>query len=224
MSGRHVVAATGLRFEAAIARRLNGVVACCGQGPLLAGRLRAALTPDCLGLVSFGIAGGLDPRLRSGQAIVAASVRFAGREFQADPAWTTRLLARYPSALQAPLLSAEIPVLSPAGKARLFGETGAAAIDMESGLAAEIAAAHGLPFACFRVIADAADRAVPGSALKGLRVDGSTDAWAVMSGLRRSPGDLPMLLRLAWDSWRAKRVLARAAGLFGGGFGLLDLG
>ena len=83
------------------------------------------------------------------------------------------------------------PVLTVAGKQRLFARTGAMAADMESHLASRIAERHGLRFAALRAISDAAGTAVPEVALAGVRADGST-----------------VRLRCSAD-WRARRAQLR---------------
>jgi hypothetical protein len=50
---------------------------------------------------------------------------------------------------------------------------------MESHIAAEIAAAHQIPFAACRVIIDAAHRALPSAAGAALDSNGSVDVFAV---------------------------------------------
>lgn len=218
-----VAAAVGLAFEARIAQRNDGVVTCVGRGAVLADRLAAAAGPGCRGIISFGIAGGLDPRFRPGTVVVASAIVHEAGSWWTDGAWSAHILARLGSAVYAPVLGADLPLLSAAEKAAWFQRTGAAAVDMESHIAAAIAANEGLPFATLRIIADPADRAVPGSALAGMRLDGSTDAVAVFRALSRSPSETVSLIRLARDTWDARRRLVDARRHLGPGFGLLDL-
>src|SRR5262249_5314341 len=92
---------------------------------------------------------------------------------------------------------------------RLHAETGAAAVDMESHVAARIAAAHRIPFAACRVVIDAADRELPPAALISLRHDGTPDLAAVFSSVMRQPSQLSMLLRTALDARIAETALRR---------------
>ena len=184
--------AVGLEFEARLARAAGAENVCCAPGIRMTDALAAAIGPGCAGVLSFGIAGGLDPKLRAGAAIVASSVTGRGRTIATDAHWTQILLNSHPRAVHAPLLGVDAPVTEPSDKRDLFHQTGAAALDMESHIAGSIAASHGLPFAAFRVVADAAHRTVPRAALHGMRADGSLDALAVMramlrAGLRRLP-------------------------------------
>lgn len=227
MNNPFVIVAAGLDFEARLARALDGVKTCCGHGSSMAVELATAIAPGCRGIVSFGIAGGLDPRLRTGTAIVASSVIGANGvrgALPTDEAWSQALLRERPGAINAPLLGVDQPVTEPADKQRLFRQTGAAAIDMESHIAAAVAAEHGLPFAVMRVVADGAGQRVPLAALSGIRDDGSLDALAVMRALLRRPTDMARLPGVARNAWVARGVLARLRHDLGRGFGLPDLG
>jgi hypothetical protein len=107
-------------------------------------------------------------------------------------------------------------------KEALWKGTGAAAVDMESGAAAEVAELYGLPFAALRVIIDPAHRTIPVSAAVGARENGTTDAFAVIRSLLRRPHDLGEIIRLADDARRANRSLFRCRQALGPFFSLLD--
>src|SRR5207247_2534193 len=81
--------------------------------------------------------------------------------------------------------------------------------DMESHLAARIAAAHGLPFTACRVIVDPAHRNLPPAALLALRPDGSPDVPAVLRSVMEQPRQLPDLMRLAVAATIARAALPR---------------
>ncbi|MEM8827237.1 MAG: phosphorylase, partial [Pseudomonadota bacterium] len=94
-------------------------------------------------------------------------------------------------------------------KHTLANKTGAIAIDMESHVAARIAARHRLPFAAIRVVSDAADTDLPPAALVGMKPDGGMALGAVLGSLARRPAQLPALMRTGIDAERAFRSLAR---------------
>ena len=102
--------------------------------------------------------------------------------------------------------------------------TGAAAVDTESHIAAAMAADHGLPFAAFRVVADAAERNLPPAACEALRPDGKISGVAVLRSLARTPGQIPALARTAIDARIALRALSRGRRLLGLRLGYPDLG
>jgi hopanoid-associated phosphorylase len=189
--------------------------------------LATAIGPSCAGIISFGIAGGLDPELRTGTTIVASSVIGANgvrSGLPTDERWTELLMRACPQQIHAPVLGVDAPVTEPIDKLRLFRQTGAAAVDMESHIAASIAISHGLPFAALRVVADPAGQRIPQAALRGMRPDGSLDAVAVLRALWRRPGDIAAMPSVARNAWAARAALARARHGLGRGFGLPDLG
>ena len=225
MSAPFVVVATGLDFEARLAHAEGATKVCCGRGTQMAVALATAVGPGCRGIISFGIAGGLDPQLRPGAVIVASSVIGANGVKGALPTsegWSQGLLGACAHPVQAPILGVDAAVTEPSDKMRLFMQTGAAALDMESHIAASVAVSQGLPFAALRVIADSAQQRIPQAALAGMREDGSTDAMGVLRALMQTPGDLFDLPGVAFNAYVAKAALARARRSLGAGFGLPD--
>ena len=203
-----ILSVSGLAREAAIAAG-PGVRTLAAGGQHLPALIETAIAEGATGILSFGIAGGLDPTLPPGTAILAAAVIAGGERWAADAAWRDRLRARLPSAIVGDLAGVDRPAMSRADKYALASATGALAVDMESHIAARLAAAHGLPFAALRVICDPAGRAIPPAAIAGMREDGGTDLGAILVALLRSPGQLPAMMRLAGDARIAFGVLAR---------------
>jgi adenosylhomocysteine nucleosidase len=106
---------------------------------------------------------------------------------------------------------------TPSRKAALNRQSGAIAVDLESHLVAEAAAAAGLPFAALRAVADPAERALPPAALIGLDATGHPALGRILLSLARQPAQLPALLRLARDTRRALATLRRAGTALGDG-------
>jgi adenosylhomocysteine nucleosidase len=220
-----VIVVTGLRAEARIAARLPGVHAIAGGGNRqhLEKLVRQAVAQGASGIVSFGIAAGLTPGTAPGLCVVGREVIHEGKRYVAAADWASHLRAAIGNAELAAIAGVDRPLRSPAEKHALHAETGAKAADMESHVAARIAAEHGLPFAALRAIADPAERAVPQAALAGMGQDGRLNVWAVLAALLRAPGQLPAMLRLSGDMQRAMAVLLRGSHRLGPGFGLGDL-
>ncbi|MFK7943483.1 MAG: adenosylhopane nucleosidase [Paracoccaceae bacterium] len=156
-------------------------------------------------LVSWGIAGGLDPALASGALVSAESV-------------TTPDLSTYPLATKllgstsdGLLVGSDVVVTSVAEKASLRARTGALAVDMETHKVAEVAAARALPCLAVRAISDPADRALPVLAASALNEDGRPRIGRVIKGLVRQPWELPCLVAAGRDSNRALATLRAAA-------------
>ena len=156
------------------------------------------------GLVSFGLAGGLDPALHPGDIVVPHSVRDGDHVTATDP----RLSARFGP--PAGILFADTAVVTNSReKARLFERTGAIAIDLESGAVARVAMRHGLPFAVLRAICDPAERDLPPAALAALDNAGAIGIARVLASVVRHPNQVPALIALGRDAAAARVALKR---------------
>ncbi len=220
-----VLAVTGLAAEARIARGPEvSTIAGGGQSATLALRIDAAIARGTKAIISFGIAGALDPALRPGTLIVARAVFDDGARWPVHEAWSDALERRLGSVLRADIAGVDDVVTSVDDKSVLFRSSGAVAVDMESHIAARLAAAHGIPFAALRVVSDPARRPLPPAAAIGLRGDGSVDVIRVLGSLLREPGQFPLLARAALDAHAAMRGLRRGRRLLGDSLGFGDLG
>jgi hypothetical protein len=119
------------------------------------------------------------------------------------------------------LAGVEDVVVARDGKAALRLETGAAAVDMESHIAAAYAAEAGLPFAALRVISDPASRALPALARSAIKPNGEIDLRKVLRGLARNPMTLRALVSTGIDFNRALRSLRGCRSFLLGGEGLV---
>jgi hopanoid-associated phosphorylase len=215
MDTGRVIAVTGLKREAAILRSL-GVTAIAGGGDHR--RLESALelaAKDASGVISIGLAGALDPTLKTGDWIVADAVFGADAASKTDPVWTRRLLAALQGSTPGVIIGSDVMVASANAKRGLYFKTGALAVDMESHIGARIAARHGLPFAVARVISDRADHSLPRAAQAGMKSDGGMRVAAVLAKLALHPGELPALIRTGREAEIAFRALLRGRELLG---------
>jgi len=183
--------------EARIARRLGW--------PIAVGRdaVTDLLDQGVRALVSLGLAGGLAPGLQPGALIVPSEVVVGTERFATDPALSQLLGGATADAL----FGGEAVVATTAEKQRLYQTTGAAAVDLETGIVARTAASHGIPFAVLRAICDPAERALPPAALTALDARGVIGTWRVLASVAAHPGQLPALLALAADAAAARRSL-----------------
>jgi adenosylhomocysteine nucleosidase len=211
---------TGMAFEAAIlkdaARKGTGAAIIAHGLGREAARSAAedAIRQGARTLMSFGIAGGLDPKLRAGTVVVAAEVRDRTKAFLSDALWAAKVCEELRlDSNRTTLAHADHVLTTPAEKAALFAVTGAAAADMESFGVAEAAAAHGLPFLALRVIADGAYDSVPRIALAATTADGHVRVMETVFRALTSPGQIPELIRLGKRTAVAKSALARLADL-----------
>ena len=205
-----VVAASGLALEARIAAG-PGVRGAIGGGDArrLSLVLEREVADGARAIISFGIAGGLIPDVVAGTWLVGRGVATEAGYRRCDDAWTRSLIARLPNARLADLAGSDVPVADADAKRALHLATAAVAVDTESHIAAAIAAAHRLPFAAFRVIADGANRNLPAAALIALGPEGRVDVAAVLRSLARTPTQLPLLARTAIDARAAFSALLR---------------
>jgi adenosylhomocysteine nucleosidase len=202
-----------------------GVRAIAGAGNArgLAIALAHELARGASAVISFGIAGGLAEEIVPGTWLVPRAIVAPTGRWLCDPAWTRVLADRLRGALTADLAGVDAPIAESAAKRALHRLTGAASVDTESHIAAAIAADHGLPFAAFRVVADAAKRNLPPAACEALRPDGRISGAAILRSLARTPAQLPSLTRTAIDARVAFRALLRGRRLLGLRLGYPDL-
>ena len=194
----------GLAAEARIAARFGGLVRAGGGTPSGAAAAATQLIGQgATALVSFGLAGGLDPSVRPGTLVIPRDVLSDGETLQADPA----LAARFGGLTGHTILAGSAIVDTAAAKRALRSATGAHAVDLESGAVAQAARAHNLPFAVVRAICDPAERDLPPAALLALHPDGAIGLLRVMRSVLTRPAQISGLLVLASDAARARRAL-----------------
>lgn len=222
-----VLAVVGLSKEARLAAGPGIAVLGTGGDPR---RLRATLAEQpssgLRGVISFGIAGGLDASLAPGDLVVASGIVVDDRRFGTDPAMTARILGMLARSgvhtVSADLTGVDQAVLSVAGKAALRARTRAAAVDMESHVAAAFADRHGLPFAAIRAVCDPADRALPAFVATALKPNGDPDILGVLAAVIGRRASIGELVRLARDSSAAFGTLTRCRHSLGSHLGVLS--
>lgn len=176
------------------------------------------------GLLSFGVAGALDPSLSPGDLILATAIRTVdGAIRPCATAWRARLAARLGSVAvhEGEILGSNVLVDDPESKVRLFRSSGALALDMESLAVAEIAGRSDVSFLAVRAIADPASRAPPSRSLELITENGEVRVGAAFAALAARPGLIPHFAGLAGDTRAALRTLRRVAALGGPLFALV---
>ena len=117
-----------------------------------------------------------------------------------------------------PLACTDEVITSSDGKRRLFEQTGAVAVDMETAAVLETAQENGLPGCAVRVIVDPADLALPEIVLRRVDDYGRLNGLALGLRLVTSPGQIPDMVRLARASHQAGKTMRLVTA------GLLDNG
>ena len=223
---RPILIVTGLVQEARIAAGPGMAVICSSSDPNQLRALLTTLDPTSIrGVISFGVAGGLDPSLKTGDVVVATEVMAGDTRWLAGLSLTEDQIASIAlgrrRVVRGLLAGVEEVVAASSCKAALHSETGAAAVDMESHIAAAYAAEAGIPFAALRVISDPAHRALPVVARKAIKPNGDLDLLRIMGSVVRNPRTLRALVSTGIDFNRALRSLRGCRGFLPGGEGLV---
>jgi hopanoid-associated phosphorylase len=201
-------------------------VICSSSDPNQLRALLTTLDPSSIrGVISFGVAGGLDPSLKTGDVVVATEVMAGDTRWLAGLSLTEAQIASIAlgrrRVVRGLLAGVEEVVSASSCKAALHSETGAAAVDMESHIAAAYAAEACIPFAALRVISDPAHRALPVVARKAIKANGDLDLLRIMGSVVRNPRTLRALVSTGIDYSRALRSLRGCRGFLPGGDGLV---
>ncbi len=220
---RRVGVLTGLAAEARIIQTATSgqtpppLIASAGANAARARReAERLISSGAEALLSFGLAGGLDPRLAPGDIVVAHEVRLPdGGSLAADAVWRAALLAQAAAngiaAVEGHLAGSDTIVATAQAKAALAARTGALAADMESHALASVANAAGVPFAAVRAVADPAQQSLPHAVLGAVADDGGIRALPVLARLALSPWQMPNVVRLHLNARAALAALGRLA-------------
>jgi adenosylhomocysteine nucleosidase len=207
---RPVIVVTGLRREAAFLHDPGIIIVAGGGEPArLASELaHAAARAD--GMISFGMAGALDPGLRLGDWVVADRI-IGAIEATCDAQWVKALIAKLPDAHVGTCFADGQMILDPVRKQTLGRDSAALAIDMESHVAADVAVRAGLPLAVLRCISDEANAAIPPAIEVAMGRGGGLALRSVFASVLARPGQVPELARTMFRFSHAYAALRRGA-------------
>jgi adenosylhomocysteine nucleosidase len=179
----------------------GNLLAISGMGPDAAARAaRALIAAGARNLLSFGLAGALDPRLRAGTVLLAETVLDgSGTAYPTCAPWRERLalVAASRGVVGGAMLSVAQPLLSAATKAQARTGSGACAVDMESFAIGTVAAQQGANFAVARVVVDTAADSVPHSVTVATGARGEVNYRRLAISVLGAPWEIPALLRLS---------------------------
>jgi nucleoside phosphorylase len=204
-----VLCISGLAVEAKIARAAGfSVLVGAGDRDRTAALVaNAAVETDCL--VSFGIAGGLEPELEAGTVIVSGEVVSERHHWAVESLYMRRLsdFAHSIGAIQGPVLGATSVLATRTEKKHAWVATRALAVDLESEIVARTATTLGIPFIVLRTIADTARRDLPPASLIPLGPDGQPQVFRVLAAVLRRPFQIAGLIGLAQETRMALSAL-----------------
>lgn len=166
-------------------------------------------------LLSWGMAGGLDPVLRPGDLVVCERLASVRDAMAIDAHLRNTLL----HALDAAGMRVSTGVLwcharavtSVRDKRQLAIMHAAGIVDMESVAVARVADSAGVPFAAIKAICDPAQRALPEDVVRFVNQDGALHVAGLLAALSRGPGVWRPLWQMHRDYRAACRSLQRAA-------------
>jgi len=205
-----LIVVTGTQREAAaLDRRDMTVIAGGGDAEGLRRRLLAA-APGAAGIVSFGFAGALADGLTMGDWIIGTRVTGAIAA-DCDPAWSAALLRQLPTAQTGAIYADGRLITEVAEKQALGTRYAALGVDMESHIAAEVAADCALPFVIVRCISDPVSRALPPAIAVAMRPDGSVAGRAMANSLATRPGQFADFVSAIGGFMRAMASLREGA-------------
>lgn len=168
-------------------------------------------------LLSFGLAGGLDPGLPAGTVCLPFEVIPAdGAGVPTTRWWREALrpaLASRCLVTGGRLLTSPVMIESVVQKAQAFRSTGACSVDMETLGVGQVAAEHRLSFMAVRVIVDTARDPLPPAVGRATGPTGEVPVLRLLAELGRHPRDLPAVIRLGARYRAARRALAAVAPL-----------
>jgi adenosylhomocysteine nucleosidase len=184
-----------------------------GMGPAAATQAAVLLlAAGARSLLSFGLAGALDPALLPGTVLLPDTVtdEYGAMHTTFGP-WRDRLAARCESLsiARGTLLSVTEVLPTATAKSQQRSRSGACAVDMESFAIGRVAAQAGVNFAVARVIVDTATDTLPRSVRRATGPRGEVHYGRLALGLIFAPWEIPAILRLAQRYRTGMRSLTR---------------
>lgn len=184
---------------------------------------RRLLDRGATALVSWGSAGGLDPKISPGTVVLPrAVIDTAGSRSEVDLEWRDRLRAKIGDRVEvstSELLDVARPITSAEEKRELHRRTGAGAVDMESAAISAVANQSGISFIAVRVVVDGAAVPIPKAAL-GMFDEGGRLKKSSLIRFVLHPLGWPGLIALARANASAGRSMRRLWSAAGPDLGL----
>jgi hypothetical protein len=198
---RKVLVVSGMPQESQIALTGPNVISVLSGGNLqtLMKNLAAIDPKTVKAVVSFGIAGGLNPVLNFGDTVVSTEViNDDGVVYPTDRKLSAKvfkaLTKNFVRVFRGPMYGTVTTRYTAASKAALYQQSGAMSVDDESEGAAAYAAAHHLPLVVLRTISDPQSFSLPPLAKDAITTAGTFDFAAALASLESDPGQIPALI------------------------------
>ena len=163
------------------------------------------------GLVSFGVAGALDKRLKPGDLILP-DVIYDNKLLPVALDWRNRLQSKLThdiTIVNGILANSSEILTTKQSKLDLALKTGACAVDMESGASAAVAESAQIPFIAIRAIVDPLDFSPPAALLSTVNPDGSANILPILKLILNRSVHISVLLEMAKGMRAACKTLSR---------------
>lgn len=214
----HFLVVVGILKEARLAEGKNVTLLISGaNSERLEQELKRQYVENVRAILSYGVAGGLNPNYRPGDVIIPQAIVHGDQRWETDAFLSSQfagqLIERNLRVYEGALAGSDKVIMTPEGKHLMYLKTRADAVDMESHIAAAFAARHGIPFAAVRVISDPADRTLPSVTSQAITASGEIRTWSIIRKLLLHPWQLPDLIRAGRDSSIAFATLGKCQAL-----------
>ena len=199
----------GLESEAVLARNIpNAMVVCAAAQPEKARRLvQELINKGATRLLSFGIAGALNPNLPVGSLVIGTHVASLKGHWTCDEVWAKYLVQTLPTSFHGGVWGSEFLVPTAKDKQELHQKSQCHIVDMESQCMAEIAAAANKPIAVIRAVCDSADMDVPPLVMEAIAEDGSVNIKKALFSILKHPSQIPGLIHVGQGTAKALKTL-----------------
>jgi len=168
---------------------------------LAAAATQRLLQHDIDALISWGVAGAIDPELKVGDMLISETVFYRDKKFTSSLSWFNNIIKELQSKfsnVRSGLIVSNTEICSSIeNKQSLYKNTGAVAVDMESGAIAEIAYSKKIDFITIRAISDDANTIIPGVVLNNTDPLGRPDLFPFLFSCIKQPGQIIDLFKLA---------------------------
>lgn len=210
----------GLTDEANVITYRQDVQVLCGKA--VVNNLNAYVARECTGILSFGVAGALNPVLRVDDFVVPHTVVGPDNQYiLTNHAWTGLLRQELYAAVSGAIYSDSKPAgNTPEERAHLFSVMHADAVDDESLLVARFAEQNGIQLAVARVISDTTTEVIPPWALNVTDTNGNSSVAQTLEHLARQPDQFLNLINMAVNFAKAMSMLHWAYAQLGPQMGL----
>ncbi len=193
----------------------NILLCFAGAGPINAERATQNLiNQGATHLISWGCAAALSPELKPGHLVLASGIKSDNQHFNSDSDWLKHLhnlLSPNLTLSSANIAASKDLVSTSQAKQQIFQQTGAVALDMESGAIAELAQSNSLGFVAIRAIADPASMNLPNAISHSLNNNGQVVLARLLKYLISHPWEIPSLIKLGLHFNAAQKTLKTVA-------------